>query len=61
MARPSVQNMDQQKQQQQQQQAATPSPKWVRVGEKVCFSTVVAAVLIPSSRDLTADDKRELW
>ncbi|CAN0172627.1 unnamed protein product [Pylaiella littoralis] len=36
-------------------------PKWVRVGEKVCFSTVVAAVLIPSSHDLAASAKRELW
>ncbi|CAM9243958.1 unnamed protein product [Ectocarpus sp. 13 AM-2016] len=41
--------------------AATSAAKWVRVGEKVCFSTIVAAVLIPSSHDLTVDTKRELW
>lgn len=48
-------------QQQQPQQRQVAAPKWVRVGEKVCFSTVVAAVLIPSSHDLTAAAKRELW
>lgn len=36
-------------------------PKFVRVGSKVCFSTVVAAVLIPSSEDITAASKKELW
>ncbi|CAN0476483.1 unnamed protein product [Ectocarpus sp. 12 AP-2014] len=41
--------------------AAASAAKWVRVGEKVCFSTIVAAVLIPSSHDLTVATKRELW
>lgn len=36
-------------------------PKWVRIGEKVCFSTVVAAVLIPSAQDMSPVAKRELW
>lgn len=36
-------------------------PKFVRVGQKVCFSTVVAAVLIPSSEDISEASKRELW
>eukprot|EP00903_Cladosiphon_okamuranus_P009742 g9263.t1 len=51
----------QQQEPQQQQQPPTAAPKWVRIGEKVCFSTVVAAVLIPSSHDLTPSTKRDLW
>lgn len=39
-------------------QAAAPC---VRVGSRVSFNTVVAAILIPSARDLQAAVRRELW
>lgn len=42
-------------------QDPNPVPKWIRVGKKVCFSTVVSAVLIPSAEDISATVKRELW
>ena len=33
----------------------------VRVGSRVSFNTVVAAILIPSAKDLHAAARRELW
>lgn len=42
-------------------QDPNPAPKWIQVGKKVCFSTVVSAVLIPSAEDMSATVKRELW
>lgn len=42
-------------------QDPSPVPKWIRVGKRVCFSTVVSAVLIPSAEDISATAKRELW
>lgn len=42
----------------EKRQAAAPC---VRVGSRVSFNTVVAAILIPSARDLHAAARQELW
>lgn len=42
-------------------ESQAPVHSLVRVGEKVSFSTVVEAVLIPSITDIDAESKREIW
>lgn len=36
-------------------------PRFIQVGEKVTFSTVVEAVLIPSNGDTSQEDKNQIW
>lgn len=36
-------------------------PPFIQVGEKVCFSTVVKAVLIPSIEDMPQGEKNHIW